>query len=105
MGKDRAERVSSAPRGLGLYRRRGREGFFFVKNLAAQAKKHPGQIERAYIDEQIRRLTEASSPASERLRPTAIDAMQKSTKCCWRCQARRFRGNKERALAVPVPNR
>ena len=56
MGKDRAERVSSAPRGLGLYRRRGREGFFFVKNLAAQAKKHPGQIERAYIDEQIRRL-------------------------------------------------
>ena len=35
MGRDRAKRVSSAPRGLGLYRREGREGFFFVKNLAA----------------------------------------------------------------------
>ena len=39
MGRDRASRVTSAPRGLGLYRRSGREGFFFVKNLAAKAKR------------------------------------------------------------------
>jgi len=49
--------VTSAPRGLGLYRRAGREGFFFIKNLAAQAKRHPGQIKRSYIDEQIRSAT------------------------------------------------
>ena len=48
-------------------------------------------------------LTEASSPANERLRPTAIDAMQKSTKCCWRCQARRFRGNKEKRSQFQYP--
>ena len=30
---------------------------FFVKNLAAQAKRHPGQIKRAYIDEQVRSAT------------------------------------------------
>ena len=39
MGRDRASRVTSAPRGLGLYRRSGREGFFLVKNLAAKAKR------------------------------------------------------------------
>lgn len=55
VGRDRATRVSSAPRGLGLYRRSGRDGFFFVKNLAAQAKRHPGRIQPAYIDEQIKR--------------------------------------------------
>lgn len=55
MGRDRATRVSSAPYGLGLYRRSGRDGFFFVKNLSAQAKKHPGRIKPSYIDEQIKR--------------------------------------------------
>jgi hypothetical protein len=55
MGRDRPTRVSSAPRGLGLYRRAGRDGFFFVKNLAAQAKKYPGRIKPTYIDEQIKR--------------------------------------------------
>jgi integrase len=56
MGRDRASRVTSAPRGLGLYRRSGREGFFFVKNLAARAKRYPaGTISPTYIDEQIRR--------------------------------------------------
>lgn len=55
VGQDRASRVGSAPRGLGLYRRSGRDGFFFIKNLAAQAKRHPGRIKPAYIDEQIRR--------------------------------------------------
>ena len=48
-------RVASAPRGVGLYRRAGRDGFFFIKNLSAQAKKHPGRIKPAYIDEQIKR--------------------------------------------------
>ena len=55
MGRDRAERVSSAPRGLGLYRRAGRSGFFFVKNLAVQAKKYPERIKPAFIDEWIKR--------------------------------------------------
>ena len=55
MGRDRAARVASAPRGLGLYRRAGRDGFFFIKNLSAQAKKHPGRIKPAYVDEQIKR--------------------------------------------------
>lgn len=55
MGRDRAERVSSAPRGLGLYRRAGRSGFFYIKNLAAQAKKHPGRIKPAFVDEWIKR--------------------------------------------------
>ncbi len=55
MGRDRATRVASAPRGLGLYRRAGRDGFFFIKNLSAQSKKHPGRIKPAYIDEQIKR--------------------------------------------------
>jgi len=53
LGRDRAIRVTLAPRGLGLYRRVGREGFFFIKNLAAQSKRHPGQIKRAHIDEQV----------------------------------------------------
>lgn len=55
MGADRARRIASAGR-IGLYRKDGCAGFYFIKNLAAQAKKHPGQIEKAYIDEQIRRL-------------------------------------------------
>ncbi|MEY3963782.1 MAG: hypothetical protein RLZZ106_1037 [Cyanobacteriota bacterium] len=55
MGRDRASRVSSAPRGLGLYRRSGRDGFFIIKNLGAQAKLHPGRIKSVYIDEEIRR--------------------------------------------------
>ena len=55
MGRDRASRVSSAPRGLGLYRRSGRDGFFFIKNLAAQARRHPGRIKPVYVDEQIKR--------------------------------------------------
>jgi len=32
MGKDKSTKVEGTPRGLGLYRRQGREGFFFVKN-------------------------------------------------------------------------
>ena len=55
LGRDRATRVASAPRGLGLYRRAGRDGFFFVKNLAAQAKQYPGKIKPVYVDEQIKR--------------------------------------------------
>ena len=55
VGRDRASRVSSAPRGLGLYRRSGRDGFFFIKNLAAQARRHPGRIKPVYVDEQIKR--------------------------------------------------
>ena len=55
MGRDRPTRVSSAPRGLGLYRRAGRDGFFFVKNLAEQAKRYPGKIHPVYVDEQIKR--------------------------------------------------
>ena len=57
LGRDRASRVTSAPRGLGLYRRAGREGFFYVKNLAAQAKRYPGRLKTTYIDEQIRSAT------------------------------------------------
>ena len=57
LGRDRASRVTSAPRGLGLYRRAGREGFFYVKNLAAQAKRYPGRLETTYVDEQIRSAT------------------------------------------------
>jgi hypothetical protein len=48
--------VASAPRGLGLYRRAGRDGFFFIKNLAAQAKRYPGKFKPAYIDEWIKRM-------------------------------------------------
>ena len=55
MGRDRPTRVSSAPRGLGLYRRAGRDGFFFVKNLAAPAKRFPGKIHPVWVDEQIKR--------------------------------------------------
>ena len=55
MGRDVATRVASAPRGLGLYRREGRDGYFFVKNLAAQAKRFSGRISPAYINEQIKR--------------------------------------------------
>ena len=48
--------MTRAPRGLGLYRRSGREGFFFVKNLAAKPKRQPaGTVSPTYIDEQIRR--------------------------------------------------
>ena len=57
VGRDRATRVASAPRGLGLYRRAGRDGFFYVKNLAAQAKLYPGRIKPVYVDEQIRSST------------------------------------------------
>jgi integrase len=56
MGRDRPTKVASAPRGLGLYRRAGRDGFFFIKNLAAQAKRYPGKIKPAYIDEWIKRM-------------------------------------------------
>ena len=57
LGRDRASRVTSAPRGLGLYRRAGREGFFYVKNQAAQAKRYPGRLKTSYIDEQIKSAT------------------------------------------------
>mgnify|MGYP001364799494 FL=1 len=57
MGRDRATRVTSAARGLGLYRRSDREGFFYVKNLAAKAKRYPGRLKTTYIDEQIRSAT------------------------------------------------
>jgi len=40
---------------MGLYRRAGRDGFFFVKNLAAPAKRFPGKIHRVWVDEQIKR--------------------------------------------------
>ena len=56
MGRDRPTKVASAPRGLGLYRRAGRDGFFFIKNLAAQAKRYPGKIKPPYVDEWIKRM-------------------------------------------------
>ncbi len=56
MGRDRPTKGASAPRGLGLYRRAGRDGFFFIKNLAAQAKRYPGKIKPVYIDEWIKRM-------------------------------------------------
>jgi hypothetical protein len=56
MGRYRPTKVASAPRGLGLYRRAGRDGFFFIKNLAAQAKRFPGKIKPGYVDEWIKRM-------------------------------------------------
>lgn len=56
MGRDRPEKVSGTPRGLGLYRRQGREGFFFVKNWAHLAKAFPGSLEHGgQFDEWIKR--------------------------------------------------
>jgi len=56
MGRDKPTRVEGTPRGLGLYRRQGREGFFFIKNWAHIAKKHPGAFERnGQFDEWIKR--------------------------------------------------
>jgi integrase len=56
MGRDRPTRVEGTPRGLGLYRRQGREGFFFVKNWAHIAKEHPGVFGRnGQFDEWIKR--------------------------------------------------
>lgn len=56
MGRDRAIRVEGTPRGLGLYRRQGREGFFFVKNWSHLAKEFPGALERnGQFDEWIKR--------------------------------------------------
>jgi len=56
MGRDKPSRVEGTPRGLGLYRRQGREGFFFIKNLSHIAKQHPGAFERSgQFDEWIKR--------------------------------------------------
>ncbi|MCP9805200.1 phage integrase SAM-like domain-containing protein, partial [Cyanobium sp. T1B-Tous] len=56
MGRDKPTKVEGTPRGLGLYRRQGREGFFFIKNWAHLAKEHPGAFERnGQYDEWIRR--------------------------------------------------
>jgi integrase len=56
MGRDKPTKVEGTPRGLGLYRRQGREGFFFIKNLSHVAKKHPGAFERnGQFDEWIKR--------------------------------------------------
>ena len=55
MGRDKPTRVEGTPRGLGLYRRQGREGFFFVKNWSHIAKEHPSAFERnGQFDEWIR---------------------------------------------------
>ena len=56
MGHDRPTKIASAPRGLGLNCRAGRDGFFFVKHLAAQAKSYPGKIKPIYIYEWIKRI-------------------------------------------------
>ncbi|WP_413440214.1 tyrosine-type recombinase/integrase [Synechococcus sp. MIT S1220] len=53
--RDAPTRVQSTRHGLGLYRKQGRDGFFFIKNLSAQAKLYPGQIQPKYIDEWIKR--------------------------------------------------
>jgi len=56
MGRDKPTRVEGTPRGLGLYRRQGREGFFFVKNWSHIAKEYPGAFEgNGQIDEWIKR--------------------------------------------------
>ena len=56
MGRDKPTRVEGTPRGLGLYRRQGREGFFFVKNWSHLAKRHPGAFEGGgQFDEWIKR--------------------------------------------------
>ncbi|MFM8674214.1 MAG: hypothetical protein ACKOCA_04145, partial [Vulcanococcus sp.] len=56
MGRDKPTRVEGTPRGLGLYRRQGREGFFFVKNWSHLAKEFPDAFERnGQFDEWIRR--------------------------------------------------
>ena len=56
MGRDKPTRVDGTPRGLGLYQRQGREGFFFVKNWSHLAKKFPGAFEgNGQFDEWIKR--------------------------------------------------
>jgi hypothetical protein len=56
MGRDKPNRVEGTPRGLGLYRRQGREGFFFIKNWSHLAKEFPGAFERnGQFDEWIKR--------------------------------------------------
>jgi hypothetical protein len=56
MGRDKPTRVEGTPRGLGLYRRQGREGFFFIKNWSHIARDHPGAFERnGQFDERIKR--------------------------------------------------
>ena len=56
MGRDKPTRVEGTPRGLGLYRRQGRGGFFFIKNWSHIAKEFPGAFERnGQFDEWIRR--------------------------------------------------
>ena len=57
MGRDKPSRVEGTPRGLGLYRRQGREGFFFIKNWSHLAKEFPGAFERnGQFDEWIKRV-------------------------------------------------
>jgi len=46
MGRDKPSRIEGTPRGLGLYRRQGREGFFYVKDWSHLAKEFPGAFER-----------------------------------------------------------
>jgi integrase len=56
MGRDKPIRVEPTPRGLGLYRRQGREGFFFIKNWSHLAKAHPGAFNNGgQFDEWIKR--------------------------------------------------
>lgn len=56
MGRDKPTRVEGTPRGLGLYRRQGRDGFFFIKNWSHLAKEFPGAFERnGQFDEWLRR--------------------------------------------------
>ena len=45
MGRDKPTKVEGTPRGLGLYRRQGREGFFFIKDWSHLAKEFPGAFE------------------------------------------------------------
>jgi integrase len=56
MGRDRPTKVEGTPRGLGLYRRQGRDGFFFIKNWSHLSKEFPGVFEHnGQYDEWIRR--------------------------------------------------
>ena len=56
MGRDKPTRVEGTPRGLGLYRRQGREGFFFIKNWSHVSRQFPGTLERnGQFDEWIKR--------------------------------------------------
>ena len=89
MGRDRATRVEGTPRGLGLYRRQGREGFFFVKNWSHLAKEFPGALEgNGQFDEWIKRSD-----------GTLVDNLKEAKAYCYR----RTGELEQRKLAITQP--